>query len=42
VGVRQNAFENREPYNAKMRELKKRVKKQNAELQALAEKGVKI
>lgn len=37
-----NALENREPYDAKMRELKKQVKKQNAELQALAEKGMKI
>lgn len=37
-----NALENRGPYDAKIRELKEQIEKENAELQALAEKGVKI
>lgn len=37
-----NALKNREPFDAKIRELKKQIEKENAELQALAEKGIKI
>lgn len=37
-----NALENREPFDAKMRELKKQVEKENAELRKLMKNGVKV
>lgn len=37
-----NALKNREPFDAKIRELKKQIEKENAELQALAKKGIKF